>query len=64
MQEKIDQLLIEYQITFQDLAKKLNLSNHTLTKKVNGSIDFTFSEMMLLSQLFHIEDIQGFFYGN
>jgi Trp operon repressor len=62
MQEKINKLLIEYKISFRDLAQKLNVSNHTLTRKVNGSTEWTYSEIMLLSQIFHIEDPQSFFY--
>jgi Trp operon repressor len=62
MQEKINKLLIEYKISFRDLAQKLNVSNHTLTRKVNGSTEWTYSEIMLLTQIFHIEDPQSFFY--
>lgn len=52
----------EYGITFAELAIKLKLSNHTLTKKFTGSLDWTFSEIIMLSELFHIENPQGFFY--
>ncbi|MDF2905592.1 MAG: helix-turn-helix transcriptional regulator [Herbinix sp.] len=63
MQERISKLMEEYKISFSELAIKLKLSNHTLTKKVTGALDWTFSEIMILSELFHIEDPQSFFYG-
>lgn len=62
MQEKITILMEEYKISFSELAVKLKLSNHTLTKKFTGALDWTFSEIMILSELFHIENPQSFFY--
>jgi plasmid maintenance system antidote protein VapI len=62
MQEKINRLLIEYKISFQELARMLNVSNHTLTRKVNGSTEWTYSEIMKLTEVFQIEDPQSFFY--
>lgn len=62
MQQKIVMLMTEYQISFKELAIKLNISNHTLTKKINESMDWTFSEITILSELFHIKDPQSFFY--
>jgi plasmid maintenance system antidote protein VapI len=62
MQEKINKLLIDYQISFQELAKRLNVSNHTLTRKVNGSTEWTYSEIIKMTEIFHIEDPQSFFY--
>jgi len=62
MKEKINKLLIENNISFRELAQKMSVSNHTLTRKMNGSTEWTYSEMMLLTQIFHIEDPQSFFY--
>ncbi len=62
MQDKINALMMEYNISFRELAKKLNVSNQTLTRKVKGSTDFTYSEIVILTQLFHIEDPQSFFF--
>jgi plasmid maintenance system antidote protein VapI len=62
MQEKINKLLNEYKISYPELARKLNVSNHTLTRKVNGSTEWTYSDIMILAKLFHIEDPQSFFY--
>lgn len=63
MQEKINKLMEEYNIGYRELAMKLNVSNHTLTRKVTGATDWTFAEIMVLAGLFHIEDPQNFFYG-
>jgi plasmid maintenance system antidote protein VapI len=52
----------EYKINFRELAGKLKLDNHTLTRKITGATDWTFAEIMILAELFHIEDPQSFFY--
>jgi hypothetical protein len=62
MQEKMTMLMEEYKISFSELAVKLKLSNHTLTKKFTGALDWTFPEIIVLSELFHIKDPQSFFY--
>lgn len=62
MQEKINKLMEEYNIDFGELAKKLKVSKQTLTRKVKGSTDWTYAEMMILSQLFNIEDPEKFFF--
>lgn len=64
MQEKLTLLMEEYMISFSELAIKLNISNHTLTKKFTKALDWTFSEMLILSELFHIKDPHSFFYDN
>lgn len=62
MQQKINRLMEEYQITFGELANKLNISKQTLTRKMNGSTDWTYQEMIGLSEIFHIQDPSDFFY--
>ena len=62
MQEKINKLMEEYNIDFGELAKKLKVSKQTLTRKVKGSTDWTYAEMMILSQLFNIEDPEKLFF--
>lgn len=62
MREKINKCMEEYKISFRELAGKLKLDNHTLTRKVTGATDWTFAEIMILAELFHIEDPQSFFY--
>jgi len=62
MQEKINKLMIEYKISFRELAQKLKVSNQTLTRKVKGTTEWTYAEIVSLTELFHIEDPQSFFY--
>ena len=62
MQEKMKQLMEAYPISFGELAIKLNISKQTLTRKINGSTDWTYHEIILLTQLFDIESPQDFFF--
>lgn len=62
MQEKINQLMQEYYVTFDELAIRLGVSKQTLTRKLKGLMDWTYPEMMLLIQIFNIEDPEGFFF--
>lgn len=62
MQERINQLMTEYYITFEELATRLGVSKQTLTRKLKGTTDWTYPEMMLLSQIFNIEDPEKFFF--
>ncbi len=61
-QEKINKLMEEYYVGFGELATRLGVSKQTLTRKMKGTTDWTYSEMMLLAQLFNIEDPQAFFF--
>lgn len=63
MQEKINQLMQEYYVTFDELAIRLGVSKQTLTRKLKGLMDWTYPEMMILIQIFNIEDPEGFFFG-
>ena len=63
MQEKINQLMTEFYITFEELATRLGVSKQTLTRKLRGTTDFTYPEMMLLTQIFNIENPEEFFFG-
>lgn len=62
MQQKINQLMKDQKISFNELAAKLNVNNQTITRKLNGSTDWTYAEIMILTELFHIEDPQSFFF--
>ncbi|MHB8127428.1 MAG: helix-turn-helix domain-containing protein [Mobilitalea sp.] len=62
MQEKFNKLMIEYNISFRELAQKLKVSNQTLTRKVKGTTEWTYAEIVILTELFHIENPQSFFY--
>lgn len=63
MQEKINKLMEEYYVTFGELATRLGISKQTLTRKLKGETDWTYSEIMLLTQIFNIENPAEFFYG-
>ncbi|MDO5521950.1 MAG: helix-turn-helix transcriptional regulator [bacterium] len=63
MQEKINNKMQEYNVSFGELSKTLGISKQTLTKKVQGTMDWTFPEMEKLIALFHIEDAQEFFFS-
>ncbi|MDF2879294.1 MAG: helix-turn-helix transcriptional regulator [Clostridia bacterium] len=62
MQEKLKRLMEAYHIDFGQLAEKLNISKQTLTRKINGSTDWTYHEIILLTQLFDIQSPQDFFF--
>ncbi|MBU3810867.1 MAG: helix-turn-helix domain-containing protein [Candidatus Niameybacter stercoravium] len=62
MQEKINRLMEEYYITFGELTTRLGISKQTLTRKMKGTTEWTYKEMMLLTQIFNIEDPQAFFF--
>jgi plasmid maintenance system antidote protein VapI len=62
MQQKISKLMNDYNISFKDLATKLKVSNQTLTRKMNGSTDWTYTEIIILTELFHIDNPQEFFF--
>jgi len=62
MQQKITKLMQEHDINFGELAEKLSVAKQTLTRKINGSTDWTYAEIIILTQLFSIEDPQSFFF--
>ena len=62
MQEKWNQLMAEYYVTFDELAIRLGVSKQTLTRKMKGLTDWTYAEMMLLVQIFNIKDPEQFFF--
>ncbi|PHV70710.1 transcriptional regulator [Sporanaerobium hydrogeniformans] len=63
MQNKINKLMEDYYVTFGELAMRLGISKQTLTRKLKGTTDWTYAEMILLAQVFNIEDIEEFFFG-
>lgn len=62
MQQKINALMEQYEVSFSLLSEILGVSKQTLTKKVTGEMDWTFPEMEKLIELFRIEDPQSFFF--
>ncbi|MGL6104609.1 helix-turn-helix domain-containing protein [Romboutsia sp.] len=63
MEDKINQLMQEYSITFNDLATRLGVGKQTLTRKIKGTTEWTYPEMMSLIQIFNIKDPQQFFFN-
>ncbi len=63
MQQRFNQLMEEYYTNFGEIATRLGISKQTLTRKVTGKMDFTYPEMMLLAQIFNIEDPVAFFFN-
>lgn len=62
MQQKFNELMEEYYTNFGEVAMRLGVSKQTLTRKINGTTDWTYSEMMLLAQIFNIKDPVSFFF--
>ncbi len=62
MQQKINALMEQYEVSFGLLSEILGVSKQTLTKKVTGEMDWTFPEMEKLIELFQIKDPQNFFF--
>lgn len=63
MKKDINMLREEKNITFGELADRLNISKQTLTKKMNKSLDWTYQEMLTLTELFQIVDPAEYFYN-
>ncbi len=63
MQERFNQLMEEYYTNFGEIAIRLGISKQTLTRKIKGTTDWTYGEMMTLAQIFNIEDPLKFFFG-
>ena len=63
IEQKLNELMKEYYVTFGELATRLGVSTQTLTRKMKGATDWTYPEMMLLAQIFNIQDIPEFFFS-
>nr|WP_302598655.1 helix-turn-helix transcriptional regulator [uncultured Cellulosilyticum sp.] len=63
IEQKLNELMKEYYVTFGELATRLGVSKQTLTRKMKGATDWTYPEMMLLAQIFNIQDIPEFFFS-
>ncbi len=63
MIKDINTLREENNISFGELAEKLSISKQTLTKKINKTLDWTYQEMLTLTELFHIENPADYFYS-
>ena len=63
VEEKINELMRQYYVTFDELAVRLGVSKQTLTRKFKGATDWTYAEMILLSQIFNLENPTEFFFS-
>ncbi|MBE6024380.1 MAG: XRE family transcriptional regulator [Cellulosilyticum sp.] len=63
MQDKLNQLMTEYYVTFDELSIRLGVNKRTLTRKMKGLTDWSYAEMTLLIQIFNIQDPEQFFFG-
>ncbi len=61
-QALFNEMMQAYYVSFDDLAIRLGVSKQTLTRKMRGKTEWTYKEMMLLIQIFNIQDPQAFFY--
>lgn len=48
-------------ISFQELSTHFKCSKQTLTQKINGALEWTYPEMMILSEILEIKDLESFF---
>lgn len=62
MYEKLVAKMKEQNVTFGDLANQLTVSKQTLTKKMNGTLDFTYEEIMIISKILQISEPIDFFF--
>lgn len=60
--EDWNKLMEEYYVPFDELAIRLGISKPTLTRKLRGTTEWTHKEMMLLIQIFNIQDPATFFF--
>lgn len=63
MEERINELMKQYYVSFDELAVRLGISKQTLTRKLKGKTDWTYPEMMLLIQIFNINNPNEFFFS-
>ena len=63
MHDKLNDLMKEFYVPFDELAMRLGISKRTLTRKMKGETEWTYKEMMCLTQIFNIQDPQAFFFG-
>lgn len=62
MYEKLVAKMKEQNVTFGDLANQLTVSKQTLTKKMKGTLDFTYEEIMTISKILQISEPIDFFF--
>lgn len=53
--KRIKGLLEIFKISRTFLAKEMNVSYNTLTKKLNGKAEFTFKDFMVMKRIFNLK---------
>ena len=53
--KRIKGLLEIFKISRITLAKEMNVSYNTLTKKLNGRADFTFKDFIIIKRIFNLK---------
>ncbi len=56
MQTKLKALLFERKVSQCAAAKECGISERTLSEKMHGKVDFTFSEVVIICELLGIEN--------
>lgn len=54
--KKLKAKIVEEGLTQKDLAKKIGVSENTLTRKINGKRDFYIGEIDKICEALHISD--------
>lgn len=56
MQAKLKSILFEQGISQKNLAKEIGISEHSMSDKMHGRIDFTYTEVYKLCRVLDIEN--------
>ena len=62
LHDKLNEMMKAYYVNFDELAIRLGISKQTLTRKMKGTTDWTYKEIVLLTQIFNIQDPEAFFF--
>lgn len=61
---KIEALMQEKGVSFSELSTYFTCSKQTLTRKINGTLEWTYNEMVILSDVLGIVDLADFFFNH
>lgn len=66
MKNKLKGIIMYHDDTAKELAKALNLSQTSLSYKINGKVEFTRREMMIIKERYNLsaEEIDDIFFDN
>ncbi|HOV79555.1 MAG TPA: helix-turn-helix transcriptional regulator [Bacillota bacterium] len=54
-------LLVEHDMSIKDLAKRIGISENSLTLKINGHRDWWYWELMLIVKVFGFSEVKEVF---